>query len=259
MHSIQLAQQVQLSIGVASTIQAAPGSQIVIPIQISPAGSLPNKCFVRLRGLPPYVSLGEGYSIAPGAWAVPIFALATLKAYVPTGVSGRYEVLISLVNIDGIQLAEARTALTVEPLSSSPVPIQKTPPRQDSVAPPAPIPANKPDRSDIAVARPPAPSAEEQDWQQKRAAQGERYVAQGERYLSEGNIAVARQFYQRAADVGYAQGAMRLAATYDPAEISQLNLRGITPDQNEARKWYQRARDLGAPGAAERLARLGRN
>jgi hypothetical protein len=102
-------------------------------------------------------------------------------------------------------------------------------------------------------------SAEEKDQLQKLAAQGERYIAQGERYLLEGNIGVARQFFQRAADAGYAPGAMRLAETYDPAELSRSQALGIVPDASEARRWYERARELGAPEANARLARLDRN
>jgi TPR repeat protein len=74
-----------------------------------------------------------------------------------------------------------------------------------------------------------------------------------------GNFPVARQFFERAADLGFAPAALRLAATYDPAEVAQLGSRGVVPDLAAARKWYERARELGAPEAAERLARLTKN
>jgi TPR repeat protein len=82
-------------------------------------------------------------------------------------------------------------------------------------------------------------------------------MAQGERYLGQGNIALAREFFHRAADTGLAQAAVRLAATYDPAELGRLQAQGVVPDRAEARKWYERAREPGAPEAEERLARLG--
>ena len=48
--------------------------------------------------------------------------------------------------------------------------------------------------------------------------------------------------------------ALRLAATYDPAELLRHRVQGVTPDRAEARKWYERARELGAPEAQEHLS-----
>jgi TPR repeat protein len=76
--------------------------------------------------------------------------------------------------------------------------------------------------------------------------------------LAQGRVAPARQLDARAADLGLAEAAMALAATYDAAELKQPHLRGIRPDAREARRWYERARALGAPDAAQRLQRLGR-
>ena len=78
----------------------------------------------------------------------------------------------------------------------------------------------------------------------------------GTPYFEDGNVASARLFYERAANEGLAQGAMALAATYDPDEIARRNLRGVTPDAKTAARWYQRARQLGASGAEERLRRI---
>jgi len=81
-------------------------------------------------------------------------------------------------------------------------------------------------------------------------------LAQGEQYLARGSIQVARQYFQRAADAGLAAAALRLATTYDPAELQRLEVPGVVPDRNLARKWYERARELGAPGVEPLLARL---
>jgi TPR repeat protein len=72
-------------------------------------------------------------------------------------------------------------------------------------------------------------------------------------------VAPARQLYERAADLGLAEAAMALAATYDAAELASPHLRGIRPDAKEAKRWYERARALGAPEAGQRLQRLGRD
>jgi hypothetical protein len=232
----RLAQNEPARIRIAATIQAAPASQIALRIEVGPMDAIPKNSFIQVRGLPPYVSLSEGHAIAPGAWAIPLFATASLKANVPAGAAGQHEVVVALVSIDGTPLAEARTSLLV--------------------APSFPPPARRPEPGFAATARPMETMARDSEQTQRIAAQGERFIAQGEQYLTEGNMAVARQFFQRAADLGYAPGAMRLATTYDPIELSRLHVQGIAPDPEQARRWYERARELGAPDADERLAKL---
>ena len=87
----------------------------------------------------------------------------------------------------------------------------------------------------------------------------EKLVARGERDLDQGNIAQARQFFLRAAQIGLAQGALMLAATYDPRELARMRAVSVQPNIAEARKWYMRAVELGAPDAAHKLATLGGN
>jgi hypothetical protein len=236
----------QPRVTVAPTIVAEPASQALLPIEVGPAASLPANSFVRVRGLPLSVSLTDGHAIAPGSWAIPLFGLPLLKANVPAGVSGRTEIVISLVGIDGALLAETRTVLVVEP-TAPPPPRAAAEPAQKSlgfVAPPPPVPAPWTDR------RLQPPLAEEK-------ARAERLLARGEEYFVDGNIAAARDFFERAAEAGLAAAALRLAASYDPTELQNLQVQGVASDRALARKWYERARELGAPEAVERLARLG--
>src|SRR5262245_41124512 len=114
---------------VAPTIVAEPASQASLVIQVGPPDALPSNSFVRLRGFPASVSLTEGHAIAPGAWAIPLFGLASLKAIVPAGVSGRNEISISLVGVDGTTLAESRTALVIA-APSPPEKAQPPPPQR---------------------------------------------------------------------------------------------------------------------------------
>ena len=79
----------------------------------------------------------------------------------------------------------------------------------------------------------------------------------GEEQLAQGLVAPARLLFERAADLGLAQAAMALGATYDAAELDKPNLRGISPDDTQAKRWYERARQLGASEADMRLRRLG--
>ena len=216
----------------SSQISARSASQTALQIRVAPADALPKNCFVRVRGLPPAVSLSEGYATTPGAWAVPLYALTSLQMIVPAGVTGRAELSISLVGEDGTLLADTKSVLVVE------LPVEAAPKETKAEAP--------------APALPRGPILSPAD---REAA--ERFVVRGERELEQGQVAVARQFFLRAAQAGLARGALLLAATYDPRELVRWRVQGVQPSVEEARKWYERARELGAPEAEERLARLG--
>jgi hypothetical protein len=242
MHLVQGSGTEALRITVAPTIAAAPAAQAPLPITIGPQGALPKNSFVRVRGLPPTVSLSEGYVTAPGAWSVPIYALASLQMVVPAGVAGRAEFSVSLVGEDGALLAEAKATLIIQ---APPEPAPPAPPKEVKTQPPKP-------------AVPPAPAAPRAPILSPADREmAEHMIARGERESEQGNVAMARQFYLRAAQIGVARAAMLLAATYDPRELARVGVQGLQPNVAEARKWYERARELGAPEAEERLARLG--
>jgi hypothetical protein len=217
-------------ISVAPRILADGESLAPLRISIGPPEAIPPGSFLSLRGLPPSVGLTEGHSIGPGAWAVPLNALPALKAYMPAGLLGESAITISLIGHDGKLLAAASTALIIR---RPPTPSVGSAAREPI---PRPAPAN-PDLPDPGGSR--------------------RMLARGEASLANGNVEVARQFFLRAAEAGLAEGALRLGATYDPAELDQLQAQGIVPDPALARRWYERARELGAPEAARRLVRLG--
>jgi hypothetical protein len=258
MRATRVAQQEEVRVSIASIIHAVPASETTLPIAITHVAAVPKNSFLRIHGLPPHVALSEGHSISPGAWAIPLFAATSLKVTIPAGGTGRYEVVVTLLSIDGTQLAEARSALIIEDaaiFTSQPGNAEP----QGSIGTPAPLPANRSGRVGKAVQPLHDPTDDERARRAALAAQGARYVAQGEQFLSEGNMAVARQFFLRAAEAEYAPGAMRLAETYDPAELARLHAQGLAGDKDEARKWYERARQLGAVGADARLARLDQN
>ena len=74
-------------------------------------------------------------------------------------------------------------------------------------------------------------------------------LTRGDALLGIGDIASARLFYERAADAGNAQAAIRLGGTFDPSFLAQARLNGVRGDPAVALKWYKRARDLGASEA----------
>jgi hypothetical protein len=234
-------QENKARISVAATIVAAPATLTPLPIQVGPPEVIPRNSFLRLRGMPLAASLTEGYAIGPGFWAIPLIALPTLKANVPVGAAGHSELIITLVDTEGTSLAEAKTTLVVETAAPKALPQEPLsgPPPAGALAPPPAV------RAESYHANLGAHHARELSPEERSSA--EKLVALGQRYLDQGNIEIARQFFQRAANAGLAEGATRLAATYDPDELARMGAQGVVADRAQALRWYERARELGAP------------
>lgn len=247
------------SITAPETVAVAPRGAVALPVTIGPAASIPAKAFLRLRGFPPTAALSEGYSIAPGAWAVALNALPNLKVTLPGSAAGRTEITLALVSVEGNVLAERKVVLVASaqpPVTGTPgtakimraAPVEPPPAAPKSAAlspPPAAAPAPTP---------PPPPTLKPE--QRARAL---RLMKRGEALVGEANLAEARLLFEKAADIGLAEAAMALAATYDQEELSRLAIRGARPEPALARRWYERAAQLGAREAQQRLQRLSTN
>jgi hypothetical protein len=131
--------------------------------------------------------------------------------------------------------ATSEISAAVEPLAR-PAPFAATaaatPSSEENVA------AATPEITPIPLARP-----------QPSAAEIAALLARGDTLLSKGDLVAARLFYERAADAGEGQAAVRLGETFDPGFLEHARLRGARGDLTKASTWYRRARDLGAPEA----------
>jgi len=74
-------------------------------------------------------------------------------------------------------------------------------------------------------------------------------LVRGDVAFSKGDLLAARLFYERAADGGNGQAALKLGETFDPVFLDQAHLRGARGDWSMALSWYRRARDLGVADA----------
>jgi hypothetical protein len=74
-----------------------------------------------------------------------------------------------------------------------------------------------------------------------------RLHVKGLQMMEIGDMVAARPLFEMAADAGLCRSAWELARTYDPVEMSKLNVR-LAPDAKVAQKWYQKARELCATG-----------
>lgn len=225
--------QQRTSLVVPGVVRAQPASRTRLPIEINSPDAPARNSFLRIRGLPIAAALSDGHAIAPGSWAVPLNVLANLNVILPVGVQGSSDISINLVSVDGTVLAEARTVLSVEatPAAARPEPPAATGGRGETVL------------------LPPLPPEE------RERALG--MHAKGQELLERGQVYAARKLFERAAEIGLAQAAVSMAATFDPEELDKLRVMGLPPDPAAARKWYEKARELGAVEASDRLRRLG--
>ena len=237
-----------LSIEIGTVILGEPGAETRLTIGITPMAALPANSFLRIKGLPASVQLTDGHQIAAGAWAIPIDGLATLKMKVQPGSQGKSELSLSLFSIEGRILAEARTALVIAPAGLIAQPLESTPPKLVARGAMSALPTAPP-TAPLAPAAPPLMSPQDRE-------QAQRLLERGTAQLRTGSMVAARALLERAADLGLAEAAMTLGATYDAWELSRLGVLGVQPDPIAARRWYARAEALGAPTAAERIARL---
>ena len=265
----------QPAIAIAAIILVEPTVETPMPIQVGPAAALPRNSFLRIKGLPAQATFSDGHFVSAGTWALPLSSLADLKVTIPLATTGRAELQLALLAIDGSILAEARTTLAITAGSigsiAAPQPaappasrlpgraslgnetVQPQPQQQPSPAVSAIPPMITRNATPAPPAAPAAPAMKPED--RERAL---RLHARGDAEFDSGDIAAARQLYQRAAQAGLPEAAMAMGMTFDPAELSRRGVRGLKGDPETARKWYSRAQDLGAPGAAERISRLPR-
>jgi TPR repeat protein len=84
-------------------------------------------------------------------------------------------------------------------------------------------------------------------------------LARADALLGSGDIVSARLCYERAAEGGDAQAALRLGETYDPAFLARAHLNGVRGDTTAATQWYRYALSLGATEAQTLLTAVAAN
>jgi hypothetical protein len=198
------------AINAGPTLLVEPGAETPLPILIGPQETIPKNSFLRLRGLPADASLTEGHAIAPGSWAIPLAALPTLKISLPIGLSGKADVTISLVSVEGTVLAETRSSLVIAAAALIvPEKVPADPPATNVAAlgPAAPTTAAPLPSLAARPQRPPAPSPAGLPQIPEDRERMMALLSRGNYQLQHGNVAAARLYYQRAADTGLAQAA----------------------------------------------------
>ncbi len=81
-------------------------------------------------------------------------------------------------------------------------------------------------------------------------------LRRGNQLLKNGDISAARLLFEHLAGKGSKHGAFALARTYDEKFLSEIFIRGLTPEIDKAIKWYREAATLGHKDAQKRLSQL---
>jgi len=145
-----------------------------------------------------------------------------------------------------------------QPSSASPAAPDRGPAPKPETAPsvakletpkePAPNAAPAPDAAAPAAA-PAAPNPTAPSEPRLTAAETAALLSRGDSLFSVGDVASARLYYERAADAGNGDAALRLGETYDPTFLERAKLRAIKGDLKTAAFWYLRAKELGVAEA----------
>lgn len=250
-------------------VLADPGETIDLPIDVTPVEAIPDNALVRIKGLPPRVSLSAGYLVSPGTWAVPLSAIGALKASMPEGLTARAEITFLLADVDGRVHAEKQSRLIVARTgNTSPNQLAQAatitiPTLAVPLIPVGPSPGVVKARdaagkgtTAISYALPALPTEAQLKIPAAVRLELEQILAEGDQSLLSGDHEFARRIYRLVTERGLGLAAVKMAETFDPHERGRLQISDGTEDVSLARAWYRRAADLGERRALERLKRL---
>jgi hypothetical protein len=193
------------------------------------------KTLVVIRGMPWNVSLTAGRLFPSGVWALKVSEVKSAQLVTASGTRQVAQLNVSLVTLDGDHLSKATVILEIVPKPGSILPEEggQATLRQGSGA-----------VSSAPLQEAPAPQ------KKRRVSLAEldkvvKLMDRGDKHLTEGKIASARRFYQLAAEMGWPDGALAIARTYDADFLGRFPIiGGIEPDEALARKWYETAREI---------------
>jgi hypothetical protein len=200
-------------------------------LRIEPVPASDSTLLLVVRNVPGWLTFSKGGAIGNGVWLMPAHAADGLEWIVAGGAEGSASLKLQLAAADGRMVAETETAVEVS---------RSVPPQT------APMVAGQELRN------------QEQRREQPTEQELQRLLARGVLLIETGEIEAARTLLRSAAESGSVAAALKLAETYDPAEIPRLGLAVASADPLLAVRWYVHAEALGSKVATARLAALGR-
>jgi len=227
------------------------GEQLAVNLAPRPEATVP-----AAENKPPRL-MARPEAVAPGLEAKPVASGASAKppdpaTPPPAGAFERTPVNTAAPAPAAIAVAPAPAAATA-PAAGTAVPNAPAAPRSDAapsiakleppkdtppalVVPDGRLQPSSPPASNPSGAVPPQANA---------TAETAALLSRGDALFGVGDVASARLFYERAADAGNGEAALRLGETYDRNFLERAKLRAVQGDLKAAVHWYRRARELG--------------
>ena len=211
----------KIGLRVASRIELKAGERRSIDVRVDAQPSEAQRLLVVFRQVPAWMTFSKGGAIGNDIWLLPAQQVGDLEVEVNEGVNGAADVKVQLAKVDGSILSETSVSF----VANSPILAPATAGVASSAG------------SEATILR---------------------LQARGELLLDTGEVEAARTLLRTAAESGSVAAALRLAETYDPAEVQRLGMADRSADLGQAVRWYEHAQALGSPVAAARLVALGR-
>lgn len=222
---------------------------------------------IKISGLPQAAFLSAGTRLSDNAWLLKAGEERGVSLIVPKAEMPRFDLSVAAIEPKSGELAAPIREMSVALKDIQPVaadlnattgdvkPLQQVAVQTAPAAADVTItPANAPPETPAATVIPQPDSATPTKPSVSAEASG--LLQKGDTLFKSGDLVMARQFYQRAFDMGAPVGAYGVARTYDPAIFREMNVHGLMPDPAAALQWYQKAKAAGIEEADAAMAPL---
>jgi hypothetical protein len=219
-------------------IRIESGTDTALPI-VTSSDPVAAKAMVVIRGIPWNVSLTTGRLFPSGVWALKASEARSARVITADNTQQASELKVSLVTLEGNYLGNATTRLEIVPGRQRDTNAVAALPVKTATIPNGPTDLGGHDQTaapERAGQRVFSPADMDKVF---------KLMDRGDQHLLEGKIASARRFYQLAADIGWPEGALAIARTYDADFLKKFPIiGGIEPNAAMAKQWYNTAREI---------------
>ena len=227
----------------------------MIPLALNAEPAFENQVLaIKITGLPASAYLTAGKKMSDNTWILKDGEEDGINLFVPQSNSPKFDISVSAIETNTGELAAPIKEMTVAiddvKLEEETV-LQITP----ASAPPETVIPVKATQQET-IESEPAPTASITPIKAPLSAEVTGLLGKGDMLMKTGDLIIARQFYNRAFQMGAAEGAMGVAKTYDPTVFAEMKVQGITPDAAKAAEWYEKAKQAGVTEADAALTTL---
>ena len=227
----------------------------MIPLALNAEPAFENQeLAIKITGLPASAYLTAGKKISDNTWILKDGEEDGINLFVPQSNTPKFDISVSAIETNTGELAAPIKEMTVaidDVKVEDETVLQITP---ASAPPDTVIPVKATQQETIESA--PAPTASITPIKPALSAEVTGLLGKGDMLMKTGDLIIARQFYNRAFQMGAAEGAMGVAKTYDPTVFAEMKVQGITPDAVKAAEWYEKAKQAGVTEADAALTTL---